>query len=201
MAAAQMAKALAAFSVAAMSIPAALAAEAMGETVVPKALGVRARLRLLVAPLRALFIPILGRIEIAGIDAHARGFVGHLALLIERILRLGGFAGHPIRDHLLLKFHCGFAVAVEGIRHRHRALRRRLRRRVGRGVDALLENHARILGRADGVEHVGRGARRGVLRQLAVHRGARLGELPLAREIGGLTQVGRLLFAFRLLGE
>jgi hypothetical protein len=110
-------------------------------------------------------VVLLRRVDVAGVDAHARRLVRHLALLVEGVLRLVLLARAPVRDHLLLELHRVGAVAVEGVGHRHRALRGRPGCGRGRAVDELLEQLARLRRLALRVEQ------RGLAQAVAARRG------------------------------
>ena len=83
------------------------------ETIVPQSLWVCLRLRLFQAKFTAAAIHPLGDVQLADIDAETRGFVGHLALLVERVLRLGLFARLPVVDDEFLVPHRLGTVAFE----------------------------------------------------------------------------------------
>ena len=122
-------------------------------------------------------IPLVSRIQVAVIDADARRFVGHLALLV-RILR----TDIVFENHLLV-IHGLPAVAAEGPRHGHGALGVGLGHGIGRGVDGLLEILARLVAFAHQVQQSpGRDVRRERIRS--------------GFQIGPIQRPGLVQFAF-----
>ncbi len=174
------------------------AAERVGEAIIPEALRVRLGRGFFAAERGALAVPILGGVEIPGVDADARGFVGHFALLIKRQLRFGGLAGRPVGDDFFFEGDGGFALAGEGVRHGKGALGGGLSGGIRRGVDALLENSASGLRLAERVEEIGGSGGGGIGGELALDSGERFSVFTVADAVNGLAKMRRRLFAFAL---
>jgi hypothetical protein len=146
-------------------------------------------LRLLEPELPSAAVIVLGRRQITVVDADPRGFVRHLALLVERVLRLGLLARCPVGDHHLLVLHGIGAIPGKGIRDRHRALRGGLCRRRRRPVDRVLEDSARFRVFAERVEHVTCPNRDRVGLQLAADGGECLLRFTVAHQLRRLPQM------------
>jgi len=102
------------------------------------------RLGLFQAQLAAAPVHPFGGLQISGVEADARGFVGHFPLLVEGILGIGLLAGLPIRDHQLLVLDGVGTVAFEGVRHGQSPLGRRSSRGIRSRLDEALEDGARF---------------------------------------------------------
>ena len=85
----------------------------------------------------------LGGVQVPRVDAQPRGLVGHLALLVEGVLRLARFPGHPVPDDHLLVLDGFGAVALEPVGDCHAALGRGLRRGIGGRLDEPLDDRPR----------------------------------------------------------
>ena len=105
----------------------------------------RLRLGLLESQLGPSPVHSLGGGEVSGVDAEPRRLVGHLALLVEGVLRLGRLPRHPVPDDQLLGLDGLGAIALEAVGDRHAALGRGLCLGIG-AVSISLRKMARAAG-------------------------------------------------------
>ena len=126
----------------------------------PQVFPVRLDAGLLEAEIAALLVPLVLRVQIACVDANARGLVRQFALLVAVLRR------HPVVDCQLLVLRRIPAVAFEGVRHGHTPLGLRFGLRRGGRLDGFGEVLARLRAFSHQVEHDaggvvgGRGIRR-----------------------------------------